>query len=113
MKFKGPVFPSFRDQQTPQPRKHWLPHQNTGEQLRRLRQVCRPILASIEPSIVTARQRVIAATAGEPLPEFGALHLINAAIDACDQTGEPWPVCMHYMLDKFDAMKGDALEATP
>lgn len=108
MKFKGPVFPSFRDQQTPKPRKQWLPHSGTREQLQNLRRMCRPILASIEPDTVTARQRVIAATAGEPLPEFGALHLIYAAIDACDQTGEPWPVCMHYMLDKFEAGQADA-----
>lgn len=107
MRFKGPRFPSFDNQQTPAPRNQWIAHNGRKAQLRNLRHACRPILESTNQHIVAQVARVIAATEHEPMPEFGKLHLIFAAIDACDQTGEPWWVCMKYMLDKWEDMKND------
>jgi hypothetical protein len=118
VQWHGPAFPSFKEAnrgRTSTPRSRtgllpagtqWAAHTNTRAQLRNLRRVCRPVLDAIDPDTVAARQRVIAATAGEPSPEFGALHLMYAALDASRQTGESWPVCLHYLLDKLEAMPG-------
>lgn len=114
MKFKGPVFPSYLNQNyAPTGSKmQWVAHCGKKAQLRNLRQACRSILDSKNPLIVEQVARVISAVKNEPLPEFGKLHLVHAAIDACDQTGEPWYVCMKYLMDKFDDMEADRAAAT-
>lgn len=108
MKFKGPVFPSFLNQNTsPQaPRMQWKAHCGRKAQLRYLRQACRKILAFPKGTAEWATvQRVEDAVKGEPMPEFGKLHLINAGLEAADQTGESWRTCMNYLMDKFDEMQ--------
>ncbi len=121
MQRKGPAFPSFEQQHGWRARKprsrngllpagtQWAAHTNTRAQLRNLRRVCRPVFDAIDPETMAARQRAFAATAGEPSPEFGALHLMYAALEASDQTGEPWPVCLHYLLDKLETMPGQPI----
>lgn len=113
MKFKGPVFPSFLNQQTSPPKMQWKAHCGKRAQLRNLRHACRPILESRDLEVQEQVRRVIEATKGEPMPEFGKLHLIYAAIDACDQTGELWKVCMKYLMDKFDYAAEDAASSGP
>jgi len=41
MKFKGPVFPSFLNQQTPAPRRQWVAHCGTRARARGLRQLAK------------------------------------------------------------------------
>lgn len=114
MKFKGPVFPSYLNQnvEPPKSRMQWKAHCGKKAQLRNLQHACRHILESKNPLIVEQVARVISAVKGEPMPEFGKLHLVYAALDACDQTGEPWYVCMKYLMDKFDDMETDRAAAT-
>lgn len=110
MKFKGPAFPSYFNQSTPKDRMQWKRHSNRHQQLRNLRNACRPILNSKDPATVVAVARVVNGVKDEPTPEFGKLHLVFAALDASDQTGESWVVAMNYLMDQFDNMKADALE---
>jgi hypothetical protein len=101
-RFKGPSFPSYVTAQLDLKQKmQWLPHCGTRAQFRNLRQKCRRILDSKEDEIKLMGQRVIEAVKDEPNPEFGALHLIAAALDIEADTGEPWLTCMQYLLDKF------------
>jgi hypothetical protein len=93
------------------PKMQWKAHCGRKAQLRNLRQVCRKILESKDSAVQIQVERVIEATKTEPMPEFGKLHLIHSALDACDQTGEPWCVCMKYLMDKFEDMAADAAEA--
>jgi hypothetical protein len=115
VKFKGPVFPSFKNPpaaHTTQKSYTWRgPHSSLRAALRNLRHACKPILESTDPQVVAQVARVVAMTKDEPTSEFGKLHLIHAAIEACDQTGEPWHVCMKYMLDKFEDIARDQEEA--
>lgn len=111
MRFKGPVFPSFLNQRSTvndPPRMQWKAHCGKQAQMRNLRQACHKIVTSKDVETQKQLARVIEATKNEPEPEFGKLHLIHAALDACDQTGEPWTVCMRYLMDKFDDMQADA-----
>lgn len=85
----------------------WKSHCGQQARMRNLRQVCRPILDSTDSDIVVQVARVREATKHEPLPEFALLHLIHAALDAHDQTGEAWVICMKYMMDKFDDIEAD------
>lgn len=114
MRLKGIVFPSYLHQNTaPQkPKMQWKAHCGQKAQLRNLRQACRAILNSKEPHVQVQVSRVIEATKDEPMPEFGKLHLIHAALDASSQTGELWHVCMRYFMDKYDAMQAEASRAT-
>jgi hypothetical protein len=112
VKFKGIAFPSFFNQNTePKQKLQWIAHSGIKARLRNMRQVVRRYLNSTDPDIVAAVKRVVEATANEPHPEFGKLHLMFAAHDAHEQTGEPWHKAMNYFLDKFEDIKRDALEA--
>lgn len=110
MRFKGPLFPSYLNPGTPKPKMQWLSHCGKRAQLRNLRRACRKVLEDTNQHVQAQLARVVEAVKDEPMPEFGKLHLIYAAIDACDQTGEPWWVCMKYLMDKFDDMAQDARE---
>lgn len=113
MRLKGPVFPSYLNQHVgiDKPRMQWKAHCGARAQLRNLRQACKRVLESKDPEVQKQVARVIEATKVEPSPEFGKLHLIHAAQDACDQTGEPWEVCMRYLMDQYDNMQADRKEA--
>lgn len=39
MSIKGPIFPSFRDQQRPTPKQQWLAHDGRSARARRLKQI--------------------------------------------------------------------------
>lgn len=86
----------------------WKRHTNKRQAIRNLRNACRSILNSRKPEDVRAKARVMDAVKGEPEPEFGFLHLIYAAIDASDQTGESFATAMTYLMDQFDNMKEDS-----
>jgi hypothetical protein len=88
----------------------WHAHCGTRAQLRNLRQRAHKILDSKDPEIVMIGQRVIEATKDEPNPLFGALHLINAGLEAAEQTETTWVVAMRYLLDEFEriAQRGEA-----
>lgn len=122
MKLKGPVFASYLNQRSPTeraalgrpPRMAWKRHCGSREALRNLRHACAKVLGSNDPADVKAVARVREAVKNEPLPEFGLLHLVSAALDACDQTGEAWRTCMNYLMDQFDAAEEDRKgQATP
>lgn len=109
---KGIVFPSYLNQNTgpKKPHMQWIRHQNKGQRIRNLKNACRHVLAAKDAETRGLLDRIRAAVKDEPEPEFGFLHLVFAAVDACDQTGEPWTVCMKYLMDKFDDMKADHAE---
>jgi hypothetical protein len=98
---KGPVFPSFYNQQTPRPHKQYLSHTKLRQAMRNLRQACVHILKLKDDASVAARERCRQAVNAEPKPEYAYLHLLNAAREACDATGESFPTAMNYLLDKF------------
>lgn len=104
MKLKGPVFPSYLNQKGARSsHMQWKSHCGNRAALRNLRHKCHKFLISDEVEIATQRQRVRDAVKDEPSPEFGLLHLLCAAVDIADQTGQPWAVCMKYIMDRFDA----------
>lgn len=104
MKLKGPVFPSYLDQVGPRPsRNQWKAHCGKSASMRNLRHKAHKFLTSKDAVIVALVHRVEDAVREEPMPEFGKLHLICAAMDVSDQTGETWATCMKYFMDKYDA----------
>jgi hypothetical protein len=109
LNFKGPYFRSYQTAQLDTTQKlQWHAHCGTRVQLRNLRQKCRPILDSKDPEIKAMGQQLIAAVQEEPNPEFGALHLIAAALDASADTGTTWVEAMAYFLRKFQEMETNA-----
>jgi hypothetical protein len=72
------------------------------QRLRHLRQVVQPLLDSRDPEVMAVAARLIAAVQDEPNPEFSALHLAGAAIDAAEQRQQPWTDAMTFILDEFD-----------
>lgn len=113
MKFNGPVFPSWRGTGGDQSgtRMQWKAHCGKSAQLRNLRQACAKVLKSKDPEVQRQVARVVEAVKHEPLPEFGKLHLVFAAIKACEDTGEKVETCMKYFMDKYDDIQADAAEA--
>lgn len=89
----------------------WRAHCGKKAQLRNLKHLCKPVLDDHRPHVQVILERLWDAVKEEPEPTFGFLHLIHAAIDASDQTGETWATAMGYLLDQFDNMKADHLEA--
>ena len=112
---KGATFPSYSDPPLPSsspkdpsdrvlpPGRQWTAHDSARARIRRLRQATRRIRTSTHADIVKARERCYDTTAGEPEPEYGALHLMASAIVAADSTGAPWHEVVHYLIDKFEA----------
>jgi hypothetical protein len=101
--FKGPNFPSYQIAKLDTDRKlQWHAHCGTRAQLRNLRQKCRHILDAKDDETKLMGQRVIEAVKDEPKPEFGALHLIAAALDIANDTDVTWLDAMQYLLDKFE-----------
>jgi len=84
-------------------RKDWIRHQSHRQQLRHLRQRCARIVRSKDPAVIAAGRRVIDAVIDEPDPEYGALHLMAAALDVSEATGVPWAACADDLLRRFDA----------
>lgn len=100
---KGPWMPSYNDQTRKRPKMEFIAGAHSmRQQVRNLRARCRVILDSTDPAVVMMGDRVIDAVRHEPDQEYSTLHLIAAGLDAHDDTGESWPVCMGYLLDKFD-----------
>lgn len=102
--FKGPVFPSFRNPGAGGGmHKVWPPgHQGMAQRLRYLRRIVQPILDSRDPEVVATATRLIAAVKDEPNPEYSALHLAGAAIDAANARQQSWTDAMNFILDEFD-----------
>jgi hypothetical protein len=116
MRFQGPAFASYKNPPTAHAdsRQRYTfrgAHTNTRAALRNLRHACKRILESKDAHVQAQVARVEKAVEKEPMPEFGKLHLIFSALDACDQTGEPWHVCMKYLMDKFEDMEADRVAA--
>ena len=103
VRFKGPAFPSYIKAKLDTTQKlQWNPHCGTRQQLRYLHQKCRHILDAKDDETKLMGQRVIEAVKDEPKPEFGALHLIAAALDIASDTDVTWLDAMQYLLDKFE-----------
>jgi hypothetical protein len=104
--FKGPVFSSFKDgshSSTGRGRYNFKPGtQSTRQAKKNLRLKCRSIIDSKDAVVISVGDRVVRSVCDEPDPEYAALHLFCAALDMHDDTGEPWIVCMTYLMDKFD-----------
>jgi hypothetical protein len=75
-----------------------------------LRNRVRHIIDAQDEQIIYAGDRCIRAVCAEPDPEYAALHLFCAALDASNDTGESWAVCMNYLMDQFD--KRDVAQET-
>jgi hypothetical protein len=73
-----------------------------AQRLRHLRHVVQPILDSRDPDVMTTAARLIAAVKDEPNPEFSALHLAGAAIDAARERQQSWTDAMNFILDEYD-----------
>jgi len=100
---KGPVFPSYLNQNTVQkPKAQWTRHQSTKQQLRHLRQRCGYLLDSKDPETIEVGDRVIRSVCEEPHPEYSALHLFNAGLELAEETGISWIMAMTYLMDRFD-----------
>lgn len=103
----GPIFKSFYRQQDSPNKMQWKRHQGSRQQVRYLRHRCDHLLNSKDPAIIAVGDRVIMAVKDEPNPEYGALHLMAAGLDASEQTGVSWIDAMTYLLNKFDNMERD------
>lgn len=104
--FKGLVFPSFHNQHhSEKKRMEWVPHSSTRQQMRNLRKKVQPIIDSKDPAVIAMGQKIIQAALDEPVPEFGSLHLMSAAMDISDDSGVPWVEAAQYLLDKFEEQK--------
>lgn len=103
-KFKGPVFESFRNPGAGGGlHKVWpTGHQGMRQRLRHLRHQVQPLLDSRDPEVMAVSARLIAAVKDEPNPEFSALHLAGAAIDAARERQQSWTDAMTFILDEFD-----------
>jgi hypothetical protein len=115
-RFKGLVFKSWTDRSgTPPPsRMQWRSHTSTKAKLRNLYHACKPVLDATDSQTTAAVTRIAEAVSAEPMPQFGRLHLVFAAIEMAAETGESWPTCANYLMDKFDAMReGTDVPAAP
>lgn len=101
---KGPLFPSFQNQNTdPKKIMVWKPGtQSTRQQKKNLRNKARVIIDSKDPQIIATGDRVIRSVCAEPDPEYSALHLFCAAMDLSDDCGESWVTCMNHLMDTFE-----------
>jgi len=77
-------------------------HQGMAQRLRHLRHQIQPILDSKDPEVMATAARMIAAVKDEPNPEFSALHLAGAAIDAARERQQTWSDAMNFILDEYD-----------
>jgi hypothetical protein len=103
--FKGIIFKSYLEANlTPTPKREYNAHNSTRAQIRNLRRRCKPVMDDRTPAICEMAANVITSVRDHPNPEFTALQLIGAALDASDDTGEPWLVCMQYILDKYQEL---------
>lgn len=102
--FKGPVFASYRNPGAGGGmHKVWPPgHHGMRQRLRHLRHAVRPLLDSKDPAVMVVSARLIAAVKDEPNPEYSALHLAGAAIDAARERQQSWTDAMTFILDEFD-----------
>lgn len=110
MRFKGIFFRSWADrrQRDPVTKLQWIGGDSTKAQRRRLKQIATPYLTSKDPAVVALLARVQVLVKNEPDPVYGLHHLIWAAWDAADQTGESWVTAATYLIEKFENMVADA-----
>lgn len=102
MKFKGPVFKSWKDSRGPQPRQVYVYQgQSKNKQMRNMRAMLREIIDSKDPDIITVGDKVIRLCLDEPDPEYSALHLFCAGLTMSKETGESWVACMDVIVQKF------------
>ena len=86
--------------------------QSVKQTKRNLRHKARHIIDSKNYHTIAVGDRVIRSVAQEPDPEFSALHLICAGLDAESETGEPWVTCMTHIMDEYDAIGQASSQAT-
>jgi hypothetical protein len=99
-RFKGPWFPSFAQQGTPEPRKQWISHCGRQQRTRYLRQACRVVLKSKDPETIEAIQKAHGIISGK-FEEYGLLMMIHQAMETSDSTGLPIAECLNYITDKI------------
>jgi hypothetical protein len=110
---KGPIFPSFREPSNPrntlvesqdppqrslQPGKIWLTHSGRQSRIRRLRQICRPLLNSKDLEIKDAIRRVSEISAEQG--EYGMLIVLSTAKEIAESNNIEFIEAVHTMLDK-------------
>jgi len=97
MKFKGPRFPSFDNQQTPAPKKQWVSHSGRQSRLRMLRHSLHKILHSeAEKSVV---QKVRDFIPSGPYAEFGVLMILFQAKELADSVELTFAEAVDYVLE--------------
>lgn len=88
--------------------KAYTPHCGMQARTRRLRQTARRALVADDSISRTVVASVYEATAAEPHPEYGALHILVMALETEDGTGIPWQQAVVVFLAKFEERpKGD------
>jgi hypothetical protein len=108
MKFKGPVFESFKN--PPQaldrppkghkvlpPGQSWIAHSGRKARLRNLRQSCRSVFESVDPDTVAAVSRIREALSDN---EAGMLFIINQAREISESTEASLSEAIMIILDK-------------
>jgi hypothetical protein len=88
----------------------WIGHCGRQAQRRYLRQRWALVERLPDEASRVARARVSEATAGEPDPEFGRMHLAHVALLAAADCRVPWAVAMVDLLDRFEQRAGEGEE---
>lgn len=118
MKFKGRMFESFKNPPAPlsdwkrekiQTEKNralpegkmWLHHDAKRSRIRRLKQLCRPILSSTDPTALEMIQKTHAKVTDGPMHEYGFLMIINQAREVSESNNLDWVVSLDYILSQL------------
>ena len=109
---KGPIFDSFRNQHFGMKKiLVWKPGtQSLRQRLKYLSQQCRTILDSRDSEVIRVGQLVLEACRPDVHPKLTALILTNAGLEASNSTGESWPVCTAYLVNKYLAARVERLK---
>lgn len=87
--------------------KVYLAHCGMQARTRRLRQRARPALRAKDEASKAVVAAAFDATAAEPYPEYGALHLVCMALEVEDGAGVPWQQGLVVFLEKFERRRGE------
>lgn len=114
MKFKGPVFPSYKEPPSPSstprelpdralpPGKSWLSHTGNRARLRNLRTAVKPILDDKSPEMTAALVKLRESVKNDPMPEYAFLHILFSAKEAAEGAGVTPLQSIEYMLQKWE-----------
>lgn len=126
-KFKGIVFPSFKEPPSPTGKiststrslpegKQYLPHGNSRAMMRNLRHVVKKHLDSKDPDTIEALNRVRMATSTEQNAEHSFLHLLYIANLAAEKSSTPICLAVHLLMNQLEQTiaekKAEDLEVT-